>query len=155
MAELRELFIEAGCKRVTTYIQSGNVVFTHPTRSPEKLRVDLERRIEEATGFDVPVILRSGREWAAIVRNNPFVGVEPTKLLVAFLGSDPPAGALDAIDPDAFAPVEFVLRGREVYLHLPAGMARAKLPQALGVLQAPATSRNWRTVMKLLELAAE
>jgi uncharacterized protein (DUF1697 family) len=155
MADLRALFVDAGCDSVTTYIQSGNVVFTHRTRSSGVLGTDLERRIKAANGFDVPVFLRSASEWAAVVQNNPFAGVEPTKLLVAFLSVDPGPGAADAIDPAAFAPEEFVLLGREVYLHLPNGAGRAKLPQALSVLHTPATTRNWRTVMKLLELAPE
>jgi uncharacterized protein (DUF1697 family) len=67
IADLRALFAEAGCEKVTTYIQSGNVVFTHPARSPQTLGADLERRIEAANGFDVPVILTApSAEPAAI-----------------------------------------------------------------------------------------
>jgi uncharacterized protein (DUF1697 family) len=51
------------------------------------------------------------------------------------------------------APEEMTLVGRDLYLHLPDGMGRAKLPPALGKAMVPATARNWRTVTRLLEMA--
>ena len=156
MADLREVLTAAGCENVTTYIQSGNVVFTHPGRSRDALAGALAKQIETATGFAVPVVLRTADEWAAVVRDNPFGGGDPAKLHVAFLGGHPTAEAIaasEAIDPAAFAPETFVLRGREVYLHLPGGVGRAKLTAGLRPLLASATTRNWRTVLKLAELA--
>jgi len=154
MADLEDLFAEAGGKSIVTYIQSGNVVFTHVARSPDKLGADLARRIEAMTGFTVPVVVRTAAELAAVVANNPFPGREST-LHVTFLSADPPPGALDAVDAAAFAPEEFALVGREIYLHLPNGMARTKLPQALDVFSTPVTTRNWRTVCKLVDLSPE
>lgn len=153
MADLRALFAEAGGEDVTTYIQSGNVVFGHRARSPDKLGGELEQRIEAMAGFTVAVVLRTAAQMAAVVSDNPFPDVEPTKVHVTFLSSDPPAGALDKVDAAAFAPEEFVLAGRHIYLHLPNGMARTRLPQALDVFPTPVTTRNWRTVLKLVELA--
>lgn len=153
MADLRTVFAEAGAENVSSYIQSGNVVFTHRTRSPDKLGGDLEKRIETVTGLAVPVYLRTGQEWEAVIAANPFPAAEPTTLHVAFLNGEPDSAAADTIDREAFAPEEFAVVGRQVYLHLPNGMARTKLPQALEAL-GPPTIRNWRTVTKLAELAA-
>ena len=156
MADLRAVAAAAGGREVRTYIQSGNLVFAHPTQSPERLTVELEERLAAVAGFAVPVILRTAEDLAGVVRDNPFAEREPTKLLVAFLAEAPPAKALDSIDRTLFAPEEFALKGREVYLHLPAGAGRAKLPRALdAVLSTPSTARNWRTVIKLLELARD
>lgn len=154
MAELRALFVDAGFENVTTYIQSGNVVFAHRKRSPDALEADLEARIQAAVGFDVSVVVRTAHQWDGVVRNNPFPGVEPTKLHVAFLKSDPAPDWADAIDVAAFAPEELVLVGRDLYLHLPNGMGRAKLPPTLRALRTPTTARSWQTVMKLQELAS-
>jgi uncharacterized protein (DUF1697 family) len=153
MTELAALFAEAGCESVTTYIQSGNVVFTHRTRSAEKLRVDLEDRIEAATGFDVVVVLRTASELAKVIANTPFPDADPSKLAVSFLIRKPASGALDKVDASAFAPDEFALVGREIYLHLPNGFGRAKLPPVLDA-KAPGTVRNWRTVTMLHELTS-
>jgi uncharacterized protein (DUF1697 family) len=155
MADLRAVFAEAGATDVVTYIQSGNVVFEHAARAPEKLSAELAARIEAATGFAVPVMLRSARKWAEVVANNPYPGIDPTRLHVVSLASEPAPGALDGIDAPAFAPEEFTPIGRELYLHLPDGMGRAKLPPALDrAVGVPGTARNWRTVLKLQELLA-
>jgi uncharacterized protein (DUF1697 family) len=154
MADLRELCTDAGCEGVTTYIQSGNVVFRHRARSPGKLAADLAARLEAMTGFTVAVVLRTAAQMAAVVDDNPFPRVPPTELHVTFLSSDAPPGALDGVDPAPFAPDRFVLHGRQIYLHLPHGMARTKLPQALDVFPTPVTTRNWKTVLKLVELSS-
>jgi uncharacterized protein (DUF1697 family) len=156
MATVRDVFVEAGSRDVVTYIQSGNVVFSHAATSTVRLQAELQRRLSAIAGFTVPVILRSRAELAKVVAGNPFPGLEG--IHVVFLDERPPRGALDSLDVAAFAPEELVVRGRELYLHLPNGMGRAKLPEALVKLgrRAPAlvgTARNWRTVEKLLELA--
>ena len=154
MADLRELVGEAGGTDVQTYIQSGNVVFEHVQMKDDALRDDLEQRLEAAFGFKVPVILRRGSAWDAVIKHNPFPDDEPTRLHVVFLRDEPPKGATDGIDRERFAPEEFLLRGREIYLHLPDGTGRAKLPAALTrVIGTPDTARNWRTVLKLAALA--
>ena len=154
MADLRALVEAAGGAGVQTYIQSGNVVFDHVSAKDDPLRGDLEERLEAAFGFKVPVILRRATAWDAVIRGNPFPDDEPTRLHVSFLRDEPPKGATDGIDRARFAPEEFLLQGREVYLYLPDGLGRAKLPVALTrVIGTPDTARNWRTVLKLAALA--
>jgi uncharacterized protein (DUF1697 family) len=155
MADLRDLFAAAGCEDVASYIQSGNVIFTHPAAAGDELAADLEKHIEVATGFDVPVILRTSEAWEGVVRANPYTGVEPTALHVVFLAQPPAADAVAAFDAARFAPEAFTVVGREVYLHLPDGMGRAKLPPALPLIRGTGTARNWRTVLKLAELSGD
>jgi len=154
MADLRALLEDAGGTDVATYIQSGNAVFEHTQVKDDTLRDDLEQRLERTFGFHVPVILRRGTAWDAVIRRNPFPDDDPTRLHVVFLRDKPPKGATDKIDRQRFAPEEFKLSGREVYLYLPNGLGRAKLPVALTrVIGTPDTARNWRTVLKLAALA--
>jgi uncharacterized protein (DUF1697 family) len=89
MSDLRALCEEAGCEEVKTYIQSGNVVFTHKGGSSERLRTDLERRIKKVAGYESPVMLRTAKELDAAVRGNPYKGASGTTLHVAFLGRNP------------------------------------------------------------------
>jgi uncharacterized protein (DUF1697 family) len=152
MADLRAWFEAAGHVDVTTYIQSGNVVFTG-SGARDKIESDLERRLKRETGFDLAVVTRTATEWDKVVRNNPYPKAAPTSLIVSFLKKPPPRAALRTIDVAAFAPDEFTAKGREIYLHLPNGQGRAKLPQALNRVQGTATARNWQTVLKLLDLA--
>jgi uncharacterized protein (DUF1697 family) len=157
MPALRDLVEGAGGEQVATYIQSGNVVFAHRARSAEKLSEDLERRLEDATGLDIPVLLRTKAQLHAAVAANPYAVDDPTKVHVLFLEGQPAKGALDAIDVSAFAPEELTLLGQEIYYHLPAGMGRAQLPAAVAKLRDPAirnaSARNWRTVTVLDEMA--
>lgn len=149
MAELRTVFEGAGCSQVATYIQSGNVVLTHPRAGSDALRADLERRLASTFGFEIPLVVRTAAEWAALMEANPFPGAGGTELHVTFLREPPPQDAVDAIERDAFLPEEFAVVGRDVYLHLPGGMGRSTLAGSLDGLGSPATTRNWRTVTRL------
>jgi uncharacterized protein (DUF1697 family) len=155
MKALGELFVRAGASDVTTYIQSGNVVF-RPNGSRSNLAVDLARRIERDFGLRVPVILRSAAEWRKLLRSNPFLrgGAEDSGLHVMFLAEPPAVAAVAELDPLRSPPDEFRVVGREVYLSCPNGIGRSKLTndyfdKKLGTIS---TCRNWRTVLKLGEL---
>lgn len=154
MANLRDIATDAGGTDVVTYIQSGNVVLSHRLRSTAKLADLLAGAISDATGMDVPVMVRTATEWDAVVGANPYPDAGGTSLHVVFLADEPPTDALDPLDLAAFAPEHVTVVGRELYLHLPNGMGRAELPKALDKL-GPAvrgTARNWNTVLKLQEL---
>ena len=156
MAELRAMVADAGARRVRSYIQSGNVVFDHDSDAPASLEAELGRSITASTGFAVPVTLRTAQELTTIVAGAPFPTSEPTQVHVSFLDQPPPTGAFDTVDRAAFAPEDFALSGRDLYLYLPNGMARTQLPRALGLYtKLAATTRNWRTVVSLRDLATE
>jgi uncharacterized protein (DUF1697 family) len=156
MRELVALFEDAGCADVTTYIQSGNVVFCAAPRTAAKLTEQLRARIRERFGLEVPVVLRDAAELASAARANPFLarGDEPDRLHVMFLADAPSKAAVAALDPQRSPSDEFVVKGREVYLSLPNGVARSKLTNAWfdAKLGTVSTLRNWRTVLKLVEM---
>ncbi|MGH3023752.1 MAG: DUF1697 domain-containing protein [Gaiellaceae bacterium] len=154
MADLRALVAALGHEDVTTYLQSGNVVFRSSGRAAD-LRRGLEARIARDHGLAVTVLLRTRAELARLVTGNPFAerGGERT-LHVTFLADKPePVRARD-LDAAHGEPDEFRLAGRDVYLYCPNGYGKSKLANAffeqrLGVA---ATTRNWRTVTSLAEL---
>jgi uncharacterized protein (DUF1697 family) len=154
MADVREALTDAGYSEVETYIQSGNVVVSHPRRSVESVRADLEARISAVAGFDVPTTVRTAKQWSAVIEANPFPTDDYKQLHVTFLFESPAAGAFDGFDAAPFAPDTFAIGAQEVYFHLPDGLGRAKLPDALERAgpRIPGTSRNWRTVEKLAEM---
>ncbi len=158
MKELVEMFVGAGCDDVRTYIQSGNVLF----RSDPALGGDIPALISTAIfnrfGYRVPIITRTAQELGEVVGANPFVeaGAEADKLHVVFLAGQPDAVALESLDPNRSPGDEFAVLGREVYLHCPEGFARTRLTNSYfdSRLTTTSTTRNWRTVARLLELAA-
>jgi uncharacterized protein (DUF1697 family) len=158
MKDLVALLEDAGCSRVRTYIQSGNVVFETPESSVADLAADIERRIGKRFGYEVPIVLRSAEALRAVASGNPFLaqGAEETHLHVGFLADPPTPEAVASLDPSRSEIDSFRVVGADVYLHTPGGMGRTKLTtdwfeRRLGTRM---TVRNWRTVGKLVEMAA-
>jgi uncharacterized protein (DUF1697 family) len=159
MRDLAGMFVEGGCENVQTFIQSGNVVFQASGPVAARLPELISAEILKKFGYRTPVVLRTARELEEVVANNPFVRAGAAEqiedvLHVMFLADMPGAGAADGLDALRSAPDEFVVRGREIYLRLPNGVARSKLTNAWfdSKLKTISTGRNWRTVNKLLEM---
>lgn len=156
MADLVAIFAAAGCRDVRTYIQSGNVVFAASGSIAERIAGVVSKEISAGLGLKVPVVLRSSDELRDVVARNPFLkkGVDPVPLHVAFLAEAPARSRIASLDPQRSPGDSFVVRGRDVYLHVPNGMARTKLTNAWldSKLATTSTFRNWRTVLKLLEM---
>ena len=150
MAALRAALEDAGFEAVSTHIQSGNV-FLRAVSSPA---ARIEKVIAEEFGVRSTVVVRTPAELRAAVEGNPF---PPDTSHVMFLSRKPAAKAVASLDPERSPPDEFEVRGREIYLDLPRGFHRSKLTidyfeRRLGV---NATLRNWRTVLKLVELTTD
>jgi uncharacterized protein (DUF1697 family) len=156
MKDLTEMFATAGCADVRTYIQSGNVLFKAAPALAAQLPAAIAARIAEEFGYQTPVMLRTAAELALVVAANPFLkpGADEDALHVLFLSSVPTPDLINTLDPGRSPPDAFVVKGREVYLQLPNGVARSKLTNAYfdSRLKTTSTGRNWRTVTKLLEL---
>jgi uncharacterized protein (DUF1697 family) len=155
MKDLAQMFSDAGCASVRTYIQSGNVIFETPGAAPKI--VDLVKaKIEKRFGYRVPMVLRTSPQLLKTIRANPFLkaGADEKMLHVYFLADSPNARAIAALDLARSVPDAFHVLGREIYLHMPNGMARTKLTNAYfdSKLSTTSTARNWATVLKLSEM---
>jgi uncharacterized protein (DUF1697 family) len=156
MKELAAMFSAAGCEGVVTYIQSGNVVFKARPAVAAKVPAAVASAILARRGYRIPVVARSADEVRDVAARNPFLaaGHDPGTLHVAFLADKPKPAAVASLDAGRSPPDEFVVRGREIYLRLPHGVAPSKLTNAYfdSALGTTSTMRNWRTVLRLLEL---
>ena len=158
MADLSAMFAKAGCAAVRTYIQSGNVVFEAPSSVADGLSGQIERSIAARFGYRIPVVMRTAAELSQVARENPFLakGAHPDALHVVFLAGTPDPHRSAALDPDRSPPDQLIVRGREIYLSCPNGMARTRITNAYldATLATTTTVRNWRTVEKLAELSS-
>jgi uncharacterized protein (DUF1697 family) len=154
MEELRQLFRGLGHQDVSTYIQSGNVIFT--SDSPV-LAADIEGAIRSTFGMDVIVVLRTRAQMEGVVRSDPFgPNADLSKIHVGFMADVPSAVLMERLDARRFAPERVRIDGTESYFYLPNGVGRAKLLDYVNrQLEVPITIRNWRTVTKLAALAAD
>ena len=156
MSALVELFAEAGCKDLQTYIQSGNVIFNAPAKAVATMAERVTAKIAERFAYRTPVILRTVEQLRDATLHNRFLeaGAAPETLYVMFLADTPASASVQKLDPDRSPPDAFHVRGQEIYLHLPVSVANSKLTNAYfdTKLSTIGTSRNWRTVTRLLEL---
>jgi uncharacterized protein (DUF1697 family) len=157
MPELRALVEGLGGTDVSTYLQSGNVVF-RSDRAAASLAKAIEQSIRSELGVDIAVVIRSGTQLERLVVGNPFgcpKGKENT-LYVTFLAKKPDTTRVRKLREESFEPERFELAGENVYLSFPNGYGRSKLNNALleRRLGVAATTRNWRTVTALAELTA-
>ena len=158
MKELAAIFKAAGASTVETYIQSGNVVFQAAEAEACVATVTLE--IARVYGYPGRIVLRTAEELRKAFRDNPFArsasptGNQADPLHVYFLADWPDKSAVAALDHERSPSDSFVVNGREIYLHLPQGMARTKLTNAYfdSKLKTVSTARNWKTVGRLVEM---
>ncbi|WP_408891763.1 DUF1697 domain-containing protein [Myxococcus faecalis] len=155
MAELRAMLSRLGCGDVKTYVQSGNAVFTTKLGVAE-LTKGIEEALEQFMGRPIATTLRTLKQLQAVVDGNPFadVATNPSSLCVTFLSAAPTKAELAPLHAQDWGPELFQVAGKEIYSWYPNGQGKSALAVALGklALRGTVTTRNWNTVLKLLEL---
>jgi uncharacterized protein (DUF1697 family) len=158
MPALRDALADAGFADVRTYFQSGNVVLSS-RKKPDAVARELRKLVEKRFGLELHVAVRTRVELAKIVDRDPLgkVAKDPKRYQVTFLAKRPSAAVKRALEAAVVEPEQLAVHGREVYAWHPKGVARSMLWSLLAgrKLGVDATSRNWTTVTKLLELADE
>ncbi len=143
-----------GHRDVVTYLGSGNVVFAPGARvRAGTVAARLEMALAADLALETTVLVRSASELASVLAANPFTAADPATLYVTFVGGAGQAG-VEGVEVGANGDRARIV-GPHVYLVCPAGSGRSPLANAyrerrLGV---PVTTRNWRTVTALAELA--
>jgi uncharacterized protein (DUF1697 family) len=160
MDALRELCGSLDLREARTYVQSGNVVFRTKERNLRTLAKKIHSGIETTFGFRPEVILRTAPEMRDVIARNPFKDmkdIEPGKLLVDFLSTEPDPEACTRVRAIKTDPEKLHIEGREMYIYFPNGAGRSKLswPALEKILKTPGTARNWNSVTKLLAMAEE
>ncbi|MGW0549950.1 DUF1697 domain-containing protein [Streptomyces altiplanensis] len=162
MAQLRTLLTELGHRDVRTYLQSGNAVFTTDADDAGvSLAADLAKAMETHFGFTVDCLVRSGAYLKAVADACPFPAaeLEGRQLHVTYFSHRVGPERFAPVDPAAYLPEEFRLGDRALYLYAPDGLGRSKLAETLArpalLKGVTATTRNWNTVAKLVEMTRD
>jgi uncharacterized protein (DUF1697 family) len=160
METVRGSFEALGFGNVSTYVQSGNVLFQAKPAAEAALARKIAARLEKDIGFAPGVLVLSAADLARVVAENPFAkekGIDPTKFHVTFLDGPAPAAGLEKMKGFASPHERFVCRGTTIYLHCPDGYGRSKLSNNVfeRALKLGATTRNWKTVTTLAAMLAE
>lgn len=157
MKELQKVFENLQYKEVKTYIQSGNIVFKATEENEQVLAKQIAENIHTCFGFEVPVLVIRATTLSIILENNPFLkrlNAEEKKIYFTFLLQNPLQENIEKFDNQAFAPEEFLITDKVVYLYCSNGYGNTKLsnPFLEKLLKVQATTRNLQTVLKMAEL---
>ena len=156
MAELRAALARLGFDDVRTLLASGNVVVRGGERTGAALERFLEAETEKLTGFRADYMVRSAKEWNAIIAGSPFpqhAKEDPSHYLVHVLKSEPPPETVKALIQGHKGPEVIKVIGRAAYVFYGPSLADSKLN--LKPLGTPNTGRNWNTVLKLQAAAKD
>lgn len=154
MEALRGHFEIPGLSNISTYIQSGNVLFDAKTTDAAALKQKIEKQLLKQLGYAVTVVLRSTDEIREIIANAPYKDAEAGRKLYVTMLADAPSTegqkTLAAFNNDK---EETKVIGKAVYL-LTAGYGDTKLNNTFieKKLGTAATTRNWATMNKILAL---
>ncbi|MFI7293925.1 DUF1697 domain-containing protein [Streptomyces sp. NPDC050121] len=158
MAELRAVLEGLDLSDVRTYLQSGQAVFSSAHGDEESLAAEIRVAIEKHFGFGVDVVVRDHAFLKAVVDACPFPAaeLEAKQLHVTYFSAPVDEERYAGVDRDAHLPEEFRLGDRVLYLYAPDGLGRSKLAEQLSKPRLTkgliATTRNWNTVVKLVEM---
>lgn len=160
MIALKKMYEKIGFKNVTTYVQSGNVIFQGKDQKTIDLEQIISKQIKKGFGFEVPVIVLTIDELKKIIKGNSFSNApakDATYLYVTVLASQPEQYDLDLIRSKKLDVEDIIIKDRVAYLYCPKGYGTTKLNNNFleAKLKVIATTRNWRSMNELLRIALE
>jgi uncharacterized protein (DUF1697 family) len=158
MDALKKSYENMGIQNVTTYVQSGNVIFTCNHFEIGELEQNISRQIDKDFGFEVPVIVLTIDKLKQVIDKNPFLkdpNIDLAFLHVTFLSSKPVQFDHKTIEDKKKSGEEIVFSDTAVYLYCPNGYGRTKLNNNFleAKLKVGATTRNWKTTNELFKIA--
>lgn len=156
MAELREAFEAGGYLAVSTYIQSGNVLFDSAAPS-DSLPVELEAMLERRLGVRLVVVVRSNQQLRNIVDKAPAgFGGEPNIYHSDVIFLKAPLSSKQAMRVvERREGVDQVWTGTGVlyFARLSERLAQSRMSRIVGTPEyQQMTIRSWTTTTKLLGL---
>lgn len=159
MEKLRALAGELGLDDARTIVTSGNLVFSADRRKPAALEAALEKGVAEQFDIRTDVIVRTAKEWQALVADNPFAKeaeADPGYLIVMPMKVEPAAGSEDKLRAAIKGEERIAVVGRTLFIVYPSGIARSKL--TINVIDrnlgTRGTGRNWNTVLRIEKMLA-
>jgi uncharacterized protein (DUF1697 family) len=158
MDALKKSMESLGFINVKSYIQSGNLLFNIENPAELKPAQMIRKMIHEDFGLQVPVLVKTFQEWEIAINENPFLPKHAQSiecLHLTFLESQPAKSLVNNILPLQNGPDQGILIQDRIYLHCPEGYGKAKFTNTFfeNKLKVKATTRNWKTVLKLQEMS--
>lgn len=157
MDELKQIVALPGIKNITTYIQSGNILFDSTKEIPA-LKKAIEAALKKALDYEVTVFIKTIPELESIIADCPFTETADNKIYISLLADKPGKENIQQLEALKAAGEDLSIKGNTVYITCPAGTYGNTKLSNINVekkLKTAATTRNWNTMNKLVALAGK
>ncbi|MEM1136319.1 MAG: DUF1697 domain-containing protein [Bacteroidota bacterium] len=157
MLELKALYERLGFTNVQTYIQSGNVIFESTDKDNTNLAKQISKKILEEFGYEVTVLVLDKNTFKTKIEKHPFNEADLPFLYFTFLSNIPEMIPYDKIEKAKQDTEEIHIVDDMIYFACRSGYGKSKLSNNFfeQKLKVQATTRNWKTSKKLLEMIQE
>ena len=152
MTALRPVLTEAGARNVTTYIQSGNLIFDHPEQDPDAVCAWVSDLIDAQFNHRPPALAFRPDELQTTIDQMPFAAADDPKLLHFHLfRGQPDPSAIEMLTPSLYDG-ELLHLGQHCLYHWPPkgfGVSKVaqKIPKALGVTTTAPNSKSHHAIL--------
>lgn len=156
MSDLKTILSEIGLQNVTTYIQSGNIIFQHENINNSIISEKISKVILDKYGFDVLVVTLNKNELIEINSKNPFLNEDIDKIHITFLSDIPSKNNIEKINLINVEPDKFTIIDKAIYIFYTDKYSKTKLVTNFfeSKLKIKVTDRNIKTVNKLIEISS-
>lgn len=155
MAILRDVLNKADFQDVKTYIQSGNIVFKSIEKNSKTIERIIQKSIESYFSFLVPVIVKTKEELQFIFDSCHLSDEKRRESYFVLFNDIPDSELVKEVESITFENEEFSIVRDCLYFYSSTGYGRTKfnMNSIEKKLKVNATSRNFKTIVKLLEIA--
>lgn len=144
-----------GFTEVRTHINTGNVTFQTTMRSVARIQESLEKTFREDRGFEIPTMVFTTTEFAALAREAQALSDARPGLArhyVYLLAEEPSAEVTRAVEATSSERGEMVVRGRAVHALLAPGYDEGVVdPLRAAKLLPVATNRNLNVILTIAQ----
>jgi uncharacterized protein (DUF1697 family) len=157
MKELDNSISSLGFSNISTYLQSGNLVFQSELNDIQEIENQISHKIKSDFGFDIPIFIYTKAAFLKINSENPFVknsDFDIKKIYTIFLKSVVDKNTFQDIAANTNYSEKMVLKENVIYMYYENGYGKTKVHNNFfeAKLKVVATTRNWNTVQKLESL---
>lgn len=157
MADFKALLLKLGFENSQTYIQSGNAVFdTNSTSTNTELAKIIENELLENFELNIPVLVLDDKDLKQAIDSNPFINDDDiiNKLHLTILQNKPSKAHIEKLKTINAKNDKFKIVDSFVFIYCEDKYHKTKLSNnnIEKFLFTKASTRNWKTILKLNDL---
>jgi uncharacterized protein (DUF1697 family) len=155
MLDLKNILSSSGFENCKTYIQSGNIVFDHKEKDKEKIKKIINQILSNSFGIETSSFVFEKTDFEQLLKKNPFQNENTKELYFTFLEEPLNTKELQTSLKNKSIEDQFFIDANNIFIHCPGGYGKTKLNNNFfeKKLSTKATTRNYNTVKKLIELS--